>query len=46
VHLGRLAKVEVEESFAGRLLGYGTLVAGELQIPYVSRPREFRRLLG
>jgi membrane protein YdbS with pleckstrin-like domain len=46
VRLARLGTVEVDESFAGRLLGYGTLVAGELEIPYVPRPREVCRLLG
>ena len=37
--LPRGAPVEVEQSLAGRLLGYGTLVVGELEIPYVPDPR-------
>ena len=42
----RLARgtLEVEQSVLGRTLGYGTLVAGELEVPYV--PREVARLLG
>lgn len=35
--------VEVEQSLLGRLLGYGTVVAGELEVPYV--PRDLVRLL-
>ena len=40
VHLARLGTVEIEQSFLGRMLGYGTLVAGELEIPCVAEPRE------
>ena len=39
VRLERVGALEVEQSLAGRLLGYGTLVAGELEIPYVAQPR-------
>lgn len=39
VALRRLGTVELEQSLAGRLLGYGTVVAGELEIPYVPQPR-------
>jgi membrane protein YdbS with pleckstrin-like domain len=45
VRLNRVSTVEVEESPLGRLLGYGTIVAGELEIPYVARPRDVCRLL-
>jgi membrane protein YdbS with pleckstrin-like domain len=45
VRLSRVGAVEVEQSLAGALLGYGTLVTGELEIPYVPRPREVTRLL-
>ena len=38
VQLHGVGAVEVEQSLPGRLLGYGTLVAGELEIPYVVRP--------
>lgn len=40
VRLRGLGAVEVEQGLLGRLLGYGTLVAGELEIPYVPRPRQ------
>jgi hypothetical protein len=35
----------VEQSPLGRLLGYGTVIAGNLEIPYVARPSEICRLL-
>jgi uncharacterized membrane protein YdbT with pleckstrin-like domain len=44
VRLERVA-VEVEQSLLGRLLGYGTVIAGNLEIPYVPRPSEICRLL-
>jgi membrane protein YdbS with pleckstrin-like domain len=40
VHLTRLGTIELEQSLLGRLLGYGTIVAGELEIEYVPKPRE------
>lgn len=45
VSLDRLGAVEVEQSLLGRVLGYGTVVAGELEIPYVARPRELVAVL-
>jgi uncharacterized membrane protein YdbT with pleckstrin-like domain len=45
VSLGRIGPIEVEQGLVGRVLGYGTLVAGELEVPYVARPREVARLL-
>jgi uncharacterized membrane protein YdbT with pleckstrin-like domain len=39
VHLSRLGKLELEQSLTGRLLGYGTLVAGDLEITYVPQAR-------
>ena len=45
VRLARLGAVEVEQSLLGRLLGYGTVIAGELEIPYVPAPRELARLV-
>jgi hypothetical protein len=39
VRLSRVGAVEIEQSLAGRLLGYGTIVAGELEIMYVPQPR-------
>jgi membrane protein YdbS with pleckstrin-like domain len=40
VHLARLGAVEIEQSLVGRVLGYGTICAGELEISYVRQPRE------
>jgi uncharacterized membrane protein YdbT with pleckstrin-like domain len=40
VPLSRVTAIEVEQSLPGRVLGYGTVVAGDLEIPYVARPRE------
>jgi len=45
VRLARVEAIELEQTLAGRLLGYGTLSAGGLEIPFVSRPREVYRLL-
>ena len=46
VALGRLARVEVQQTPLGRVLGYGTVIAGDLEIPHVARPAELARLLG
>ena len=40
VRLARIGTVEIEQSPAGRLFGYGTIVAGDLEIRCVSKPRE------
>jgi uncharacterized membrane protein YdbT with pleckstrin-like domain len=45
VHLARVSSVEVEQSLPGRLLGYGTVVAGDLEISYVPQPRELGGLV-
>jgi membrane protein YdbS with pleckstrin-like domain len=45
VRLERIQAVEVEQSLLGRLLGYGTLVAGDLEISCVARPLELHGLL-
>ena len=39
VRLSRLGAVEIEQSLAGRFMGYGTIVAGDLEIDYVPKPR-------
>jgi uncharacterized membrane protein YdbT with pleckstrin-like domain len=39
VRLDRVGAVEVDQSLLGRVLGYGTLVAGPLEITYVPQPR-------
>ena len=45
VRLARVGTVEVDQTLLGRLLGYGTISAGDLEIPYVPRPRELTGLL-
>jgi uncharacterized membrane protein YdbT with pleckstrin-like domain len=39
VRLSHVGAVEIEQSLLGRLLGYGTIIAGELEIMYVPEPR-------
>ena len=39
VRLAQVGAIEVDQGLFGRLLGYGTLVAGELEIAYVPQPR-------
>jgi PH (Pleckstrin Homology) domain-containing protein len=46
VRLNRVGTVELEQSLTGRLLGYGTVVAGELEIAYVPQPRRVVGLVG
>src|SRR5205807_3415243 len=38
VRLARVGPVEIEQSLLGRLLGYGTVVAGDLEITHVPQP--------
>jgi membrane protein YdbS with pleckstrin-like domain len=45
VRLAKVSTVEVEQSLLGRLLGYGTVVAGDLEVDCVPRPREVSRLV-
>jgi hypothetical protein len=45
VHLTKVSTVELDESFLGRLLGYGTVVAGDLEIDCVPRAREVSALV-
>jgi uncharacterized membrane protein YdbT with pleckstrin-like domain len=40
VSLARLGAVKIEQGLLGRLLGYGTIVAADLEITYVPRPRD------
>jgi uncharacterized membrane protein YdbT with pleckstrin-like domain len=44
VRFARVGPVEVEQGCVGRLLGYGTVIAGDLEIPYVPDPRRVGRL--
>jgi membrane protein YdbS with pleckstrin-like domain len=45
VQLGRAGPLEVEQTVLGRLLGYGTLIAGPLEVPYVPHPRQVHALV-
>ena len=38
VRLERIGPVEIEQGLLGRLLGYGTVVAGDLEITHVPEP--------
>ena len=46
VRLERLHGVEVLQSPPGRLLGYGTVVAGALRVDYVPEPHRVAELAG
>jgi uncharacterized membrane protein YdbT with pleckstrin-like domain len=46
VRLARVRPVEVKQSVVGRMLGYGTVIAGELEIPYVPEPEKVCSLTG
>jgi len=39
VRLERIGPVEVEQTLVGRVLGYGTVFAGDLEITHVPEPR-------
>jgi uncharacterized membrane protein YdbT with pleckstrin-like domain len=45
VRLARIGTVEIDQSLPGRLLGYGTIVAGDLEIRCVARPYELSGLV-
>jgi membrane protein YdbS with pleckstrin-like domain len=45
VRLEKVQTVEIEQSVLGRVLGYGTVVAGDLEISCVADPREMHGLL-
>ena len=45
VRLRSVENLELEQSLPGRLLGYGTLVAGPLEIDHVAEPRNVYRLV-
>jgi uncharacterized membrane protein YdbT with pleckstrin-like domain len=38
--------LEFEQGILGRLFGYGTLVAGDFEVPYVPDARRIRKLVG
>jgi uncharacterized membrane protein YdbT with pleckstrin-like domain len=46
VRLGRVGPVEMHQGVFGRMFGYGTVTAGELEIPYVPDPAKVCSLAG
>ncbi len=45
VRLSRIGAVEIEQGLLGRMLGYGTIVAGDLEVEYVPEPRRLYGLV-
>jgi hypothetical protein len=45
VRLPAAGPIEVEQSLPGRLLGYGTVMAGDLEIPFVAQPARLAALV-
>jgi uncharacterized membrane protein YdbT with pleckstrin-like domain len=45
VPLAHATAIEIEQSLLGRLLGYGTLVAGGLEVDHVPEPRRVSLLV-
>ena len=46
VRLSRVPALEFEQGIAGRVFGYGTLVAGDFEVPYVPEAGRVRKLIG
>ena len=46
VRLARIGPVEMEQGVLGRLLGYGTVIAGDLEIPFVPDPDRLCSIAG
>ncbi len=45
VRLSSFGTLEIEQTLPGRLLRYGTLIAGELELDYVPDPAELQELI-
>jgi uncharacterized membrane protein YdbT with pleckstrin-like domain len=45
VRFGAVEAVELQQSFPGRLLGYGTIVVGTLALDHIPRPKQVYRLV-
>ena len=45
VRLRSIESLGLDMTLSGRMLGYGTVVAGPLELDHVPRPREFYRLV-
>jgi uncharacterized membrane protein YdbT with pleckstrin-like domain len=46
VRLARVGPMEMEQSVLGRICGYGTVIAGDLEIPFVPDPDRVCSLAG
>ena len=46
VRLARIGPVEMEQGVLGRVFGYGTVIAGDLEIPFVPDPNRVCSLAG
>jgi len=45
VRLSSFGTLEIEQTVSGRLLRYGTLIAGELEVDFVPDPAELQELI-
>jgi lysylphosphatidylglycerol synthetase-like protein (DUF2156 family) len=45
VRLAAVEAVELEQSFAGQLLGYGTVIVGPLALEHIPRPKRLYQLI-
>ena len=45
VALAHTPALELEQGILGRIFGYGTLVAGDFEVPYVPEARRIRKLI-
>ena len=45
MRLATVEAVELEQSFPGQMLGYGTVVVGPLALDHVPKPKNVYRLL-
>ena len=45
VRLAAVEAVELEQSFAGQLFGYGTLIVGPLALDHIPKPKRVYRLV-
>ena len=46
VALAHAPALELEQGILGRLFGYGTLVAGDFEVPYIPDARRIRKVVG
>jgi PH (Pleckstrin Homology) domain-containing protein len=46
IRLARAGAIEIEQTLVGRLVGYGTLIAANLEIDFVADPQEVWHLVG